>query len=270
MNRRGFTLIELIVGMTIMAVLGIALTRILISDSRFVSRQEAMMGARQVSRAGMNALGAELSMVSDSGLVSATTDSITVRVPYAFGMACQTAGGFTYVSLAPRDSLAYAAAVATGVAWRTSTGAYSRVTGVTMGTTSDSTQCFADGIRVITGGDVVTISPATTIPSGSVVYLYQDVTYRFFASGEFAGRVGLWRRAAGGSNEELVAPFDTTAGFGFLLGPTLTVSDTVPADLEIVRGIELRLIGASEHPPQGTSAPSTFSFVTRVPFQNKS
>ena len=251
MNRRGFTLIELIVGMTIMAVLGIALTRILISDSRFVSRQEAMMGARQVSRAGMNALGPELSMVSDSGLVSATTDSITVRVPYAFGMACETAGGFTYVSLAPRDSLAYAAAVATGVAWRTSTGAYSRVTGVTMGTTSDSTQCFADGIRVITGGDVVTISPAT------LQYFNSPLLVR-------------WRRAAGGSNEELVAPFDTTAGFGFLLGPTLTVSDTVPADLEIVRGIELRLIGASEHPPQGTCAPSTFSFVTRVPFQYKS
>jgi len=270
MRRRGFTIIELIVGMTVMAMLGVALTQILINDSRFVSRQEAMLTARQVARAGMNGLLAELRMVSDSGLVSATPDSVTVRVPYAFGMACQSTGSFTYVSLAPPDSLAYAAAVANGVAWRTAAGSYSRVTGITVGSTSDTTQCSADGIRVIASGDVKTISPATTIASGSIIYLYQDLTYRFFDSSEFPGRIGLWRRAGTGAYEELVAPFDTTSGFGFLLGATMVVSDTVPADLEVVRGIELRLIGASETPPQGSSDHATFSFITRVPFQNKS
>ncbi len=80
----------------------------------------------------------------------------------------------------------------------------------------------------------------------------------------------MWRRAGTGSYEELVAPFDAASGFGFLLGETMIVSDTVPADLETVRGIELRLIGASETPPQGSSDHATFSFVTRVPFRNKS
>ena len=270
MMRRGFTLIELIVGMTVMAVLGIALTQILISDSRFVSRQEAMLSARQVSRAGMNGLVAELRMVSDSGLISATPDSVTVRVPYAFGMACQSTGSYTYLSLAPPDSLLYAAAVASGVAWRTTAGVYSRVTGITVGSTADSSQCSVDGIRVIPNGDVKTVAPPTAIPSGSVIYLYQDLTYRFFNSVEFPGRIGLWRRVGTGAYEELVAPFDTASGFGFLLGETMIVSDTVPADLETVRGIEFRLIGASEHPPQGTSVHTTFAFITRVPFQNKS
>jgi prepilin-type N-terminal cleavage/methylation domain-containing protein len=270
MNRHGFTLIELIIGMTVMAIVGIALTRILISDSRFVSRQEAMLNARQVSRAGMTGLVAELRMVSDSGVVSATPDSIRVRVPYAFGMACRSTGSYTYVSLAPPDSLAYAAATASGIAWRESSGTYSRVAGVTVATVSDSSQCTADGIRVITGGDVVTIAPATSIPSGSIVYLYQDLTYRFYESGEFPGRIGLWRKAGTSAYEELVAPFDTSSGFGFLLGETLIPSDTVPANLETIYGVELRLIGASETPPQGSSEHVTFSFVTRVPFQNKS
>ena len=269
MTRRGFTIIELIVGMTLMAVLGVVLTRILVSDSRFVSRQEAMLGSRQVSRAGMNVLVAEIRMVSDSGVVAATPDSITLRVPYAFGMACQTAGGFTYISMAPPDSLVYASATASGIAWRTATGTYSRVTGVAVGSTADTTQCGADGIRVITGGDVMTISPATAIPSGSIVYLYQDLTYRFFNSAEFPGRLGLWRKAGAAAYEELVAPFDTASGFGFLLGETLIPSDTVPADLEAVYGIELRLIGASLAPPQGASVPTTFPLLTRVPFQNK-
>ena len=270
MTRRGFTLIELIVGMTVMAVLGIALTQILISDSRFVSRQEAMLTSRQVARAGMNGLVAELRMVSDSGLVSATPDSVTVRVPYAFGMACQSTASYTYLSLAPPDSLVYAAAVAAGVAWRTPTGEYSRVTGITVGSTADSSHCAADDIRIIANGDVKTLAPPTTISSGSIIYLYQDLTYRFFDSTEFPGRIGLWRRVGAGAYEELVAPFDTASGFGFLLGETMIVSDTVPADLETVRGLEFRLVGASEHPPQGSSVPTTFSLITRVPFQNKS
>ncbi len=269
MNRRGFTIIELIVGMSVLALLGVALTRILVSDSRFVSRQDAMLTARQVSRAGMNVLVAELRMVSDSGVVSATPDSITVRVPYAFGMACLTTGGLTYVSIAPPDSLAYAAATAAGVAWRTAAGMYSRITGITVGATADSTQCSTDGISIVPGGDVVTLSPATTIPSGTILYLYQDLSYRFSNSVDLPGRIGLWRRAGTGAYEELVAPFDTSSGFGFLLGEMLIPSDTVPSDLETIGGIELRLIGASEAPAQGSSVPTTFDVVTRIPFQNR-
>src|SRR5579872_5541358 len=51
---RGFTLVELMLAMVVMALLGIGLTRILINDSRVVSRQDAMMSARQGARAAMN------------------------------------------------------------------------------------------------------------------------------------------------------------------------------------------------------------------------
>src|SRR5207253_1750967 len=66
MNRRGFTLTELLMAMAVMAILGVALTRILVNDSRFVSRQDAMLSARQGARAALNSVLSELSMVADT------------------------------------------------------------------------------------------------------------------------------------------------------------------------------------------------------------
>ncbi|NIR40676.1 MAG: hypothetical protein GWN73_05730, partial [Actinobacteria bacterium] len=76
----------------------------------------------------------------------------------------------------------------------------------------------------------------------------------------------------GGYPEELVAPFDTSAGLACLVGPNLTVEDCPPPPpegLDAIRGVELRLVGASEYPPQGSDEPQTFELVTRVAFLNK-
>ncbi len=56
MNNRGFNLIELIIATIVMAILGTALTRIMINDSQFVDKMDAMMAARQVARAGMSVM----------------------------------------------------------------------------------------------------------------------------------------------------------------------------------------------------------------------
>ncbi len=71
MTRRGFTLVELLIAMVVTALLGVALTTLLISDSRFVSRQQAMLQARMAARASMNVMTVELQLVSDSGLIAA-------------------------------------------------------------------------------------------------------------------------------------------------------------------------------------------------------
>ena len=132
MNRSGLTLVELVITMVVMAILGTALTRILIDDSRFVDRVDAMMAARQSARAAMNVMTVELQMVSSGGLVSAAVDSVTVRVPYAFGIACARWGQKTNVSLMPADSAMYADATLSGLAWLDGTGAYNIITGVTL------------------------------------------------------------------------------------------------------------------------------------------
>ena len=196
MRSRGFTLVELLVAVVVMAILGTALTRMLISDSRFVSRQDAMISARHAARAAMNTMAVELRMVSDSGLLAASPDSITARLPYAFGMTCQPLGPSLIASLVPPDSLTYASAVPDGMALRAA-GTYTVIEGINASSSSQSDKCTADSIRAIPGGMYIMISnlgASPTPPPGQLFYLYQTVTYRFGASTELPGRIALWRK----------------------------------------------------------------------------
>lgn len=256
----------------VLAILGTVLTRLLIDDSRFVSRQDAMMSARQAARAALNTMVDELRMVSDGGLIAASTDSVRVRVPYVFGMACNSVSGDLIVSLTPPDSLMYANASPDGLARRSGT-SYVFVSGISVSPSSDMAACSSDSIRVVPGGTLVEIAgvslPQMPTP-GTLVYLYQNVTYRFDTSSDLPGRIGLWRRAGADPAEELVAPFDTLAGFHCLVGPDLQdMNCPPPGGLPAVRGLELRLVGASEHTPRGDTSPQTFDVATRVTFLNK-
>ncbi len=274
MNHRGFTLVELLIATIVAGILGTALARLLVNDSKFVARQEAMLSARSTARTAMNWMATELRMVADSGLQGASSDSVTVRVPYAFGVACERYDNMLLVSLMPTDSLIYATAVPTGLAWRRSTGEHQFLTGIGVFPSTDDAVCLADSIRVIPGGRLVALSGTPAgVPFqpvvGSISYLYQTVTYKFAPSTDLPGRIGLWRRVGSGAFEELVAPFDTAAGFGFLVGSSLDALNNPPADLNTVSGLELRLVGASEFLPRGESRAQTFELVTQLRFQNK-
>src|SRR4029077_2961851 len=79
MNRRGFTLAELIVGMVILGVIGAALTRLFLSQSRFYDLEGQLRRARLVSRMAINTALSDLRMVeATGGLVSATPTQVTM------------------------------------------------------------------------------------------------------------------------------------------------------------------------------------------------
>jgi prepilin-type N-terminal cleavage/methylation domain-containing protein len=264
-TRRGFTLIELLITMFVLGILGTALARLMISNSRFVSQQETELEARQTARAAMNVVLPELRMVSDGGLLAAGRDSVRVRVPYAFGVFCLN----EYVVLAPPDSAVYATALYTGIAYQLPTGLYGFDSTVTvLGTTTNTADCDADSVRAIPGGQRLRLSVANLAAPGNLFYLYQDVTYRFANSTALPGRRGLWRQAQGAAAEELLSPFDTAARFVFLVGSRLTPQLTVPGLLNTVRGLELRLVGASVNPAQGKAQPTRFALHPRVRFGN--
>lgn len=271
MTTRGFTLLELLIAVTITAVLATALTRILLSDARFVSLQDSMMAARQTARAAQNVTSVELRMVSDGGLLAAAADSVTVRVPYAFGVACGVSSGNRIGSLMPADSLMYALATPAGVARRLPGGTYTFRTGITVTATTDTATCVSENIRRVPNGTWVGITPAIAAdPSGHMFYFYQQVTYRFSASVDLPGRIGLWRRVNNGAYEELVAPFDSTARFRFLVGANPQPIEVAPADLTTVAGLELKLVTASYERPQGKSTYETFDLPVQIVFLNRS
>ena len=97
-TRRGFTLIELLVGMVISAIIGVAMVRVIMSQTRFMDNREAWRTARSVSRGSLNRLITDLRMVEVGGGLEAAAaggQDFTVRVPYAFGVVCSSTGSST-------------------------------------------------------------------------------------------------------------------------------------------------------------------------------
>lgn len=269
MTGRGFTLIELLIAITLTAIVATALTRILLSDARFVSQQDAMMAARNTARAAQNVLSVELRMVSDGGLIAAAPESVAVRVPYAFGIACGISGGQRIASLMPADSLMYSSAIPTGVARRMPDGTYSFRDGISVTATTDTATCVNEDIRRVPNGKWVGFSPPPWTPNGYLFYLYQTISFRFSASTDLPGRIGLWRRVNNGAYEELVAPFDSTSRFRFLVGANPQPADVAPANLGTVTGLELNLVAQSYIVPQGKSDYTSFDLPIQIAFMNR-
>jgi type II secretory pathway pseudopilin PulG len=273
----GFVLAELLVAMVIAAIIGIALTQLVVSQSRFVALQGGIMQSRGGARAALNVMARDFRMVTDSGLVAASPESVTVRVPYAFGVACTQVSGTTIVSLLPADSASYYSASLSGYAWRDSTGAfkYEQPATASASATSYCSNPLYTSPPIATlsvpgwTATAVAVAPndVHTAP-GAIVYLYQLVRYAFAPSGQLPGRIGLWRTlVSAGQRDELVAPFDSTAGFQFL--DSVFVAHTAPpSDLTTVHGLRLVLVAASELPPEGRTVPMQFSLVTDVVFRN--
>ena len=259
-NRAGFTLAEVMVALTMTAIIGAAVTGVFVTQSKFFDTQEKVAFARGVSRGGMNMIISELRMIEQGGgIVAAANKSITVRAPYALGVVCGTAGLLT-VSRLPSDPFMYDSAGYSGYAVRDkATGQYTYVEGPTTITTTitASNVCNAASVTVVTDGggnfdgEAIQIAalPNTPPAIGSPFFMYQRIRYEFKASANVPGRVALWRYIeALNRDEELVAPFDTSAGFNFYVSDGPTPQSSVPGTLTTITGLELVLDGLSDRP----------------------
>lgn len=285
--RRAFTLIEILLSLAILGVIGAALVKLILSQTRFTEGQLALRSARTVSRNAMNIMLTDLRMVQDKdGLVAASRDSVTVRLPVAFGLLCSSVGGAT-ISLLPVDSATAALGVYAGWAYRDSTtGEYrymnaalpTPITSISNGITAT---CTGAGISAVTYGSrtsrVVAVPDVTTgTPSaGWPVFIYQQITYKFDSSSAYPRRRGLWRLVKTSDPnapiaDEIVAPFDSAAAkFRFYVLNADSAQDAVPASLNDVRGLELVLAGSSPRVPEGGSTIKQATLVTGVFFKNR-
>jgi type II secretory pathway pseudopilin PulG len=279
-GRGGFSLVELLVAFTLVAILGAMLTRFLLAQSRFTEHQHALREARMVSRHALNILESELRMVQDSGgLEIAAADGKTLRVlvPYRFGLYCGTIGAKSVLSMLPVDSVMLAQAVFAGYAWRSQAGAYTNVFTTAPTTSTNSTQCTGSGasqagIRTLTlsgrSGSVVDISPAATgAVLGQPVYFFQRVTYEFKASSRMPGTYGLYRTVEGGTSEELLALFDSGARFKYWTA-NATASVAAPPAIPLIRGLDVVLSSQSSTTARTTGEPASSLIVATIFFRN--
>jgi prepilin-type N-terminal cleavage/methylation domain-containing protein len=278
MRPRGFALVELLVALVLSGIIGIALVRLVVVQARFTSSQDGLMQARSTARAALNVLNEELRMVSEGGLVAANRDSVTLRVPYAFAVACLQFSGWRIAALLPADSAQYASAQPSGYAWRNAVGRWNFVEPVGVAGVSPlfcQAPFTMPGVNVISApgwsGRAVVINPnAAGMQVGTPFYLYQRVTYVFAPSATISGTRALWRAVPGaGLRDELVAPFDTATRFSFLTGDTLGVVSAAPASLDSVRGVDVRLVALSNKPPEGRTARVQFDVTSSIVFRGR-
>lgn len=283
--RPGFTLAEVMIALVIIGIIGAAFTRLIVAQSRFFTREYGARTARSVARNSMNLLLTDLRMVQDSGGVdSVSSDGKTIRVyvPYAYGLACGSTAALTVVSLLPVDSSVLKLAKYGGYSWRNTAGRYTRVT-PTSPTGSDSVQsstspstCTGSSsgqaniqTLIVNGraGQVVDLRPAASgVVAGAPVFLWQKVTYSFDTSSAFSGLYGLYRQVSGGSREEILAPFTSSARFKFYV-PSVDTSQTTVPSLSNIRGVDVLLYGLSPKANSSGSRPES-DLVTAVFFKN--
>jgi prepilin-type N-terminal cleavage/methylation domain-containing protein len=268
MRRRGLSLIEVLIAVVLLGIVGVGITRLLQSQMQFFGRSTNARDARAVTRNALNIVSAEMRMIEPRGIVAASADSFMVRIPYATGLHC-TGGTATF---APVDSLVWAQAVYAGYAYRDLTAGavttYVAAGGSSLATAA-TTVCTGAGMAVVPSGRVLTVAPALPIATqGAPILLYQTVTYRIAASTLVSGRTALWRRVAGGSNEEVAVPFGTGTRFRFYVSGGMTPQDAVPGTLNTMTGVELVLVGESERSSSGTGAVERDTLRVPILFRN--
>lgn len=277
-SRRGFTLLELLVGMVIFAIIGALFTRLLTTQGRFFDKQGQANSARNVSRGSLNRLVSDFRMIETSGgVIAASATSLTLRVPFAIGVVCSSNSMSTAVSFLPVDSVTYNAEGFYGFAWRNAvSGAYSYVENpAARDKTTGQNACNLVAITTLPNGRAARITPIVAGSSlGTPVFLYRRIRYEFKASTAVAGQIGLFRTvifpSGAEQSEELVAPFASTARYRFfVVGDNTTAHDAPPADLKAIRGIELNLDGMSEVRASGQTANEKAPFTTAVFFKNR-
>lgn len=289
------TLPELLIGIVLMGIVAGALVKMLMIQGRFSETTTALRDSRSVSRDAYNIMMTDLRMVQDTlAIQQAKPDTITIRVPYAFGIVCGTTSGVSTVSLLIPDSAMYALATYGGVSYRDSTtGVFQFLpkNGGDVVAAQPLTKICTDSLGGAAGGSGVgpgvtpisymgrdgaswikTVKPALGAASpGNPMFLWQEITYAFGPSTAYPamGR-GLYRTVAGsGRTDEIIAPFDTSAHFRFYVQNNDQSDINPPANINTIRGLDLRLNALSPRVPSGGTVQKSTSVRTAVFFKDR-
>lgn len=289
--RRGFSLVEIVTALTILAVIGAALTKMTMTQTRSFQYENGARRARATSRGAMNILMSDLRMAQDIDAIDSvdTVNNrwIDLKVPLVFGVVCQVNVGSVVLSLVPADSFQLATSKYGGYAIRNKSTSRYRYTDATSSsgmTAGNAAICsgagyYADTARVAgRSGSVVTVTPAPVggAAVGDIAFVWQHVRYQFSAATEYPNRLGLYRRVRGKADtdstfEELVAPFSTSARFSYYTDPPAyrdTALKTAPASLNTIRGLQIFLPAESSDTVPGRTAPQRANTTTSIFFKN--
>lgn len=248
MKAGGFTLVEMLIAITMTGVLGAAMFSLVMGQARFYGHSSDAIHAQASLRNGLDFLASELRMASPSDLLYATADSVAIRYDIVRGIVCDTTAAdevtvFVYDTVPPVDLPAfrgtgysgpYDSAFALGDNWTpttSQTGAAPEADCTALGAPGGHPGNFYRRLTGWTGrfGDVP--------DRGAVVRWYGRLDYRILPATAGVG-TAIWR-----VNQELVAPFAEAAQFRYVMADASVQNNVLFTDLPDVR--EVRIIIAA-------------------------
>lgn len=287
-SRAGFSLVEIITALTILAIIGAAMTKMMLAQTRGYQYDAGARRSRTAARSAMNIMISDLRMTQDNGGVSfldATNNRrVDVKVPVAFGVVCDVQSGYITMAMTPVDSFQLATIRLGGYAVRNSTtGVYSYVAGGSL-SAGDPSTCHSGSVSIYADtitmggrdGSVVNVTgaPPAGTAVGNMAMIWQTVRYSFDSSKVFPNRAGLFRivsTASSADTSELIAPFSWTARFSYYTNPPQakdTATTTAPTDYNTVRGLRILLAAEASDTVPGYTGPKKSPLATAVFFKN--
>jgi prepilin-type N-terminal cleavage/methylation domain-containing protein len=272
-ERGGFTLVELLVALVLTATVVAVLFELLVGQGRIVRLQNAREEVQQNARATLELIASELRGVDSRAITAAGSNTITFRMPRAWGVVCE----HTPDRLAALFPSAAVHALRTGdeflaipPAGLSTSWQYLAVTDRTTNSaewSAAAARCaalqpsivFTSGgrspVRSYVGRETAS-SPATLglpaggegLPPGTPIYVYDDVRYGI---GTSAGTPGSWiRRNTGPALQmhPLAGPVPPTHGlvFRYLDAEGLPVTDLgTAAGRERIARVEITVVAHS-------------------------
>jgi len=268
----GFTLIEVLIALTISGIIAAALVSLLVGQSRFYNRTDHQLNAEQVAQATFDLLSTELRMATGSDLLAAESDSLALRFDVLQAIVCDpVSSSAAAIYVFDRSANAGLAGSFVGIAVSgpyEANFAYADNWNPTPTATGSGPQsdCVAAGVPG-TGStsDYLEISGWTsqfgTVPErGALVRAYGKLSYHIAASTFLPSGWAVWR-----GNQELVGPFESGAAFAYVRSDGSVVSSVSSSDFDDVVAVRLTATAVGDGSnPYDVSRPVDFE----VPFRN--
>jgi prepilin-type N-terminal cleavage/methylation domain-containing protein len=268
----GFTLVEVLIALTISSIIAASLISLLVGQSRFYNRTDHQMNAEQVAQATFDLLSTELRMATGSDLLAAESDSLALRFDVLQAIVCDpvsssaaaiyvfdrtTNAGLTGSFVGIAVSGPYETDFAYADSWNptpTATGAGPQSTCVLAGV--PGTGPSSDYLE-INGWS----SQFGAVPErGAFVRAYGRLSYHIAASSFLPAGWAVWR-----GNQELVGPFESGAAFAYVMSDGSVQSSVLSSDFDDVVAVRLTATAVGDGSnPYGVSRPVDFE----LPFRN--
>lgn len=276
-DRRGFTLVEALISLSISSVLVILVSTVFLVQNRYYSTQVQRAAVHDNTRVVTDIVAAELRSTMAGGVTLAENDSLTVRAPMVLAFVCATAGSSAYVQFEGGAADLDQAEVGgfgvlddtTGV-WSFMNATWSAIDG---GAADAASRCATNGADTV--GATAEFHQLVNLgayygslpPAGTLLMLFRETTFAFRSSVMDSTVRGLFRGSYGQPLIELATGMDTTAQFQYRTTGSLYGNSVGPGGLANISYV--RIVADARKPPvTGGDEDVTFGWSVNVPLGN--